>query len=248
MLIQLMISMFGIAFVHRNLSLLEKLDVLSRSKLNSAFYFLQLPFYFYLIFKELLPTILIYIGVILGTLILFDKIIRFFREKTFERMHLHIIERLILLLRSGKSAQTGTKNVFENLTSWQKVTFRGINEIFEIRNREVGEISAFSENQQQYFAELAHILRSTSNITDQLIAFRRGLRLYSGLKQRSRQAVQATKAQAIVSLVIYLMLIVLSKSYLNLKLLSFPVFASLAFFVTGQIIIYKLGGIIRWKT
>ena len=62
MLIQLIVSMFGIAFVHRNLSLLEKIDVLSRSKLNLVFYFLQLPFYFYLIFKELLPAILIYIG------------------------------------------------------------------------------------------------------------------------------------------------------------------------------------------
>lgn len=248
MLIQLMISMFGIAFVHRNLSLLEKIDVLSRSKLNSAFYFLQLPFYFYLIFKELLPAILIYIGIFLVTLILFDKIIRYFRQKTFERMYLHILERLILLLKSGKSPQTSVRIVFENLSSWEKATFAEIIKIFEIKTRNKSEISTISEIQQQYFAELAGILGSTSHVTEQLSTFRRGLRVYCGLKRRTEQAVQATKAQALVSLLIYVMLIFLSHHYLNLNLQTIPVFVSLALFVTGQIIIYRLGRGIRWKT
>ena len=248
MLIQLMISMFGIAFVHRNLSLLEKIDVLSRSKLNSAFYFLQLPFYFYLIFKELLPVILIYIGVILGTLILFDKIIRFLREKTFERMHLHLIERLILLLKSGKSPQTCVKNVLENLSSWEKVTFSGVNEIFEIKSGGFAETSEKREFEQLYFHELTAILRSTSNVSDQLIAFRRGLRLYDNLKRRAAQAIQATKAQAAVAGIIYLVFFVVSVKYLELKILSIPVFVSLAMFFAGQVMIFKLGGTIRWKT
>ena len=248
MLVQLMISMFGIAFVYRILSLLEKIDVLPKSKLNSTFYILQLPFYFYMIFKELFPVILIYIGIFLVTLIRFDKIIRYFSQKTFERMHLHIIERLILLLKSGKSPQTSVKIVFENLSSWEKTTFCGISEIFEIGTRKVSEFSAFSEIQQQFFTELAGILRSTSNVAEHLATFRRGLRLYNGLKRRSEQAVQATKAQALVSLLIYLMLIFLSHSYLNLKLLTIPVFVSLALFVTGQIFIYRLGRGIRWKT
>lgn len=248
MLIQLMISMFGIAFVHRNLSLLEKIDVLSRSKLNSAFYFLQLPFYFYLIFKELLPAILIYIGIFLLTLILFDKIIRFFGEKTFERMHLHLIERLILLLRSGKSPQTCVKNVFENLSSWEKATFSGISEIFEIKSGSFSENSRTSEFELLYFHEMAAILRSTSNVSDQLIAFRRGLRLCDNLKRRADQAVQATKAQAIVAGIIYLTFFVVSVRYLELKILSLPVFVSLAMFFAGQVMIFKLGGTIRWKT
>ena len=248
MLIQLMISMFGIAFVHRNLSLLEKIDVLSRSKLNSAFYFLQLPFYFYLIFKELLPAILIYIGVILGTLILFDKIIRFFREKTFERMHLHLVERLILLLKSGKSPQTCVKNVFENLSSWEKVTFCGINEIFEIKSGDFSEIRGKNEFEQLYFHEMSSILRSTSSVSDQLIAFRRGLRLCDNLKRRAHQATQATKAQAVVAGVIYLTFFVVSVRYLQLEVFSLPVFVSLIMFCCGQVFIFKLGGTIRWKT
>lgn len=248
MLIQLIISMFGIAFVHRNLSLLGKIDVLSTSKLNSAFYFLQLPFYFYLIFKELLPVILIYIGVILGTLILFDKIIRFFREKTFERLHLHIIERLILLLKSGKSPQTCVKNVFENLSSWEKVTFSRINEIFEINSADFLETSKKSEFEQLYFHELTVILRSSSNVSDQLTAFRRGLRLYDNLKRRAGQAIHATKAQAAVAGIIYLVFFVVSVKFLELKILSFPVLVSLAMFFAGQLMIFKLGGTIRWKT
>lgn len=248
MLIQLMISMFGIAFVHRNLSLLEKLEVLSSSKLNSAFYFLQLPFYFYLIFKELLPVILIYIGIFLATLILFDKIIRYFREKTFEKMHLYLIERLILLLKSGRSPQTCVKNVFENLSSWEKATFSGLNEIFEIKPGSFSEIDRKSELEQLFFHEMAAILRSTSNVGDQLIAFRRGLRLRDSLKRRAQQAIQATKAQAVVAGVIYLLLFAVSVRYLELEVLSLPVFVSIVLFSCGQFIIFKIGGKIRWKT
>ena len=112
-LIQLIVSLFGIAIVHRNLSLLEKTELISSSKLNSAFYFLQLPFYSYLLFKELLPFVITYIGIFLTTFILFDKIIEYFAEKTFQKLHLHVVERLILLLKSGKSAQTSTKSIFE---------------------------------------------------------------------------------------------------------------------------------------
>ncbi len=248
MLIQLMVSMFGIAFVHRNLSLLEKADLISTSKLISAFYVLQLPFYFYLYFKELLPFVITYIGIFLITFILFDKINDYFAQKTFEKLHLQLIERLILLLKSGKSPQTSVKNVFENLSSWEKVTFAGFNEIFKIGTGEVSEIFTSSANLQEYFTELAGILRSSSCVADQLIEFRRWLRLYNGLKRKSAQATQATKAQAIVSILIYVVLFFLSHNYLNLKLLTLPVFISLALFVTGQIFIFRLGRGIRWKT
>lgn len=248
MLIQLIVSMFGIAFVHRNLSLLGKFNVISSSKLSSVFYFLQLPFYLYLIFKELLPAILIYIGIISVTLILFEKIIGYFRQKTFDSIHLHVIESLILHLKSGKSAQTSVKNVFENFSAWEKGVFCGLTEILEMKSAKKYENEQQNEFQTHYFCELALILRSSSGVTDQLAAFRKALRLYNGLQRRSKQAVQATKAQALVSAIIYVMLIFLSIRYLDFKFYSLPMLVSAAFFVAGQLIIFGLGGKIRWKT
>lgn len=248
MLVQLIISLFGIAFVHRNLALLEKIDVLTSSKRNYFFYFLQLPFYLYLFFKELFSFILIYIGIFLLTLMLFEKIISFFREKTFETLHLHIIERLILLLKGGKSAQTSTKNVFNNLTTWQKATFNRINEIFELKMKITGEKHQISAFHEFYFRELEIILTSSSNVIEQLKSYREALRLQSNLRHKSRQAIQQSKAQAWISFFIYAVFVLLSKNYLKLELISITMLASLLLFLLGQILIFKLGGKIRWKT
>lgn len=248
MLIQLLISMFGIALVYRNLSLLVKIEVISRSKLYFAFYFLQVPFYFYLFFKELMAVIIIYIGIILITLILFDKIIDYFREKTFEKMHLLIIERLILLLKSGKSAQTSSKILFDNLTSWQKATFNRINEVFYLNRPNFSERSTKHEFQQRYFHELDTILRSTDHVTEQLCAFRRALRTYNSLRHKSGQAVLPARGQAWVSFIIYGAIIFLSTSYLNFEIFSGSMLVSGTLFLVGQLVIFKVGGKIQWET
>lgn len=248
MLFQLLVSLFGIAFVHRNLSLLEKIDVVSSSKLKFYFYFLQLPFYFYLFFKELFLFILIYIGIFLITLILFDKIIDYFKEKTFEKLHLHIVDRLILLLKAGKSSQTSLKNVFDNLTTWQKATFIKIDEIFEVKKHQSYKKYPKQDFHSLYFRELEVIMSSPCKVIEQLKAFRAVLRLHSSLRHKSRQAIQQNKAQALMSFFIYIVLVILSKNYLNLELKSLTMLTSILLFCLGQIIIFKIGGNIHWKT
>lgn len=179
---------------------------------------------------------------------LFDKIIDYFKEKTFEKLHIHIIERLILLLKAGKSAQTSTIIVFDNLTNWQKATFIKIGDIFEVKTHQNCKKHLKHNFQSLYFRELEVITRSPCNVIEQLKAFREVLRLHNSLRHRSRQALRQNKAQALISFFIYLALILLSKKYLNLELMSLTMFASVTLFSLGQIIIFKIGGKIHWKT
>ena len=248
MLIQLLVSLFGIASVYRILSLFEKTNLISSSKLKIFFYFLQFPFYFNLIFKELFVLVIIYIGIILTILILFDKIIDIFKEKSFELLHIYVIERIILLLKTGKSAQVSTKNVFDDFTSWQKSVFIGLIEIFDDKFLKMDQMSSANTSRARYFQELKTILCSTSHVVEQLKSYQRALRLQSHLLIRSKQATQQTKAQALVSLLIYASFIFLSHNYLKLELFSLTMLVSFILFCTGQVFIFRLGGKIRWKT
>ena len=248
MMVQLLVSVFGIVFVHRNLSLLEKINVVSGPKLNLFFYLLQLPFYFYLFFKELFVFVFIYIGIFLITFILFDKIIDIFKEKSFEGLHIYIIERIILQIRAGKSAQVSTKNVFDDLTTWQKAIFSHLNKIFEPENQKQSESSSITAAHSYYFDELKIVMCSTGNVIEQLKSYQKALRLQNNLRHKSRQAIQQTKAQALVSFLIYVCFVMLGCVYLKLELISVTMLVSLLLFCTGQVLIFKLGGKIKWKT
>jgi hypothetical protein len=244
-LIQFVVSLFGIAFIYRIVSLVEKLEVVSRSKLNSFFCFLQLPLYFYLYFKELYVVILIYIGILALTLMEYDKIIHYFKEKTFEKLHLNLLDRLILLLKAGKSAPTSSKIVFAELNRFEKVTFLKFSHMFEINNEQNMQMNVI---EQSYFEELSHILRSSSGVVEQLKSLREGLRLQKNLRHRSVQALQQTRAQALVCLFIYAVFVFLSLKYLDLELFSATTFISVLLFFAGEMLIFRLGGRIKWKT
>lgn len=244
MLVEVIISLFGIAVVHRNLSLLEKSELISGEKMKVLFLILQFPFCFYLLFKELLPFTLIYIGIFSLTLMLEQQIFAYFRKKTFERMHFHIIERLILLLKTGKSAQTSVKIIFSELNSFEKLTFRYLESIFVDEKSKIRPTRA--EN-ITYFTELRSILLSTSHVIEQMSSFREFLRLQNNLRHRSEQALVTARAQAGLCFFVYIGFFIMSIFYFNLQLWSWPVFVSCSLFCAGQLILYKMGRQIRWN-
>ena len=123
MFVEVVVSMFGIVIVQRILSLVEEFEVLPAAILYFGFGFLQLPLYFCLFFKELAAFVPIYIGIILISLIANEKIIHFFQQITFEKLHLQVIDRVILHLYASKSAQASMKCVFAELSSWEKTVY-----------------------------------------------------------------------------------------------------------------------------
>lgn len=244
MLVEVIVSLFGIAVVHRNLSLLEKSELISGEKMKVLFLFLQFPFYFYLLFKELLPFTLTYIGIFLLTLMVEQQIFLYFRKKTFERMHFHIIERLLLLLKTGKSAQTSVKIIFSELNSFEKLTFQSLESIFV---EEKSKIRPTHAENDAFFTELRSILISTSHLIEQMSSFRDFLRLQNNLRHRSEQALVTARAQAGLCLILYIGILIMSAGYFDLQLLSWPVLISGLLFCSGQLLLYHLGRHIRWN-
>lgn len=246
MLFELCVSLFGCVIVHRNLSLVEKSEVIQTSKLMFIFCFLLIPFGLYLFFKELFVAITIYIGIFSLTLILHDKIIAHFAQKTFEKMHFNIIEMLILMMNSGKSSSTSVKTIFVELTSWEKRVFFGLHELLDTEKSHSGVFQ--SEKSIFFFSELRSILRSSSNISEQLRSFREALRLQNSLRHRSRQILQQCRSQALVCVCIYVVFLAISARFLSLDIFSGVTGVSFLLFCAGMTLIFRLGGRIKWKT
>lgn len=244
-MLQVLLSMFGIATVYRNLSILVKFEVISARKSRLYFVFLNLPFYISIVFKEQTAFLFIYIGIFLLTLIFYRKILNIFALSAYENCHLRILDQLILLLKSGKSAQTALKIVLSSFSAWERLVFLSLQTVFEIERQQ---LRPLLEKNQFYFQEMQIILTSSSHVIEQLRSFRDGLRIQRNLRHKSGQVSQQIRAQAIVSVAIYVGIYWVSSSFLDLKKSPNVVFVSAALFLIGFGSIFLIGGRIKWKT
>lgn len=242
---ELLISMFGLTFIFRILSLLEKFEVLNRKKMILFFVFLQVPIYFFIFFKELFVFTVIYIGIFFVSLIFFNKILSFFAEKTFLQRSIQLIDELILLMKTGKSAQTSIKIIYSHLSNWEKIVFKPTLFYFEHENCAHESIL---KRHHFYFEELKQILRSSTKVIDQLSCFREGLRIQRNLRHRSGQVTKQIHAQAVVAIFIYIGMFFLSWFNFNLSNEVGLIMISLSLFVLGQVFVFVIGGKIKWKT
>lgn len=244
-MIQALISLFGITIVYRNLSLLEKFEVMSKKKLSIYFVLLQLPLFLFIFFKEQCVFATIYIGIFLITLIFYRKILIIFAKNTYVNCHLQILDQLILHLKSGKSAQTSLKFVLSSFTAWEKLIFRQLESIFEIKEFQQTNL-IFTD--PIYFEEMQNLLRSNNNLIEQLKSFREALRIRHHLRHKSRQVTQQVRAQALISVFIYISLLFISFNYLNLRNSMDCFYISVILFCVGLTLIFTVGGKIKWKT
>ena len=242
---QILISLFGIAVIYRNLSLLEKVEVINKRKMFLCFIILQLPLFLFVIFKEQIVFTLLFIGIFLLTLIFYRKIFNKLAQSTYENCHLRLLDHLILLLKSGKSVQVSIKTAFNSFSKWEKIVFGPLESIFELQKQE--NLPTFDLN-SFYFEEIKFILRSNHQIADQLHSFREGLRVRHNLRRRSRQVTQQIRAQALVSVLIFFTLLYVSFTQFNLQKHPEIFFLSTGLFILGFFLIFKLGGKIKWKT
>ena len=237
--------MFGLVIVFRILSHLRKFEVLNQKKMIQMFFLFQIPIYFPLFFKELFPITLIYIGIILTSLIFFQKILSFFIKRTHQLREIAFIDEIILLMKSGKSAQTSLKMTYSYLSEWEKSVFKPILFCFEHENLSDNSVLKF---QKFYFEELEHILKSSTKVIDQLISFRDGLKIQRNLRHKSGQVTQQIRAQAVVALFIYCGIFTLSWMNFRLSEQRGIIVVSVVLFVAGQSLVFLMGGRIKWKT
>lgn len=249
MFTQLLLSLFGIVVVHRILSLFEKEEVFEVKKLRFAHVFLQFPLTFHLIFKDLIAFSTIYIGSFFVLLILSSKIIEVFRQKMFEKMHLSVLQQLILQISTGQSPKLSTKNLYSELSSAEKRVFEPLKMIFE-EAKSKSEVKSSQKNAQErfYYAELASILNSSSHVREQLAGFRRLLSLQHNLRHKSRQSVLQSRAQAVTCCVLYFIILALSVLFLHFDLKSTAFIISVLMQLGGVYFVFNLGRKVSWKT
>lgn len=241
----LTLSLFGFVIIFRILSLLEKFEVINRRKMISYFAIFQIPLYFFIFFKELFAFTLVYIGIFLLSLICFNKILSFCANKTFNLRSIQLIDELILLMKTGKSAQASLKVSYLQLSNWEKIVFKPLLFCFDHENQSIESISVAH---QFYFEELKHILRSSTKVIDQLNSFREGLKVQRNLRHRSGQVTKQIRAQAVVSIFIYCGIFFLSWINFNLANQIALIAISISLFLAGEFLVFFLGGQIKWKT
>lgn len=244
-MLEILISSFGFVIILRILTQLQKFEVLNQKKTIQLFCFLQIPIYFPLFFKELFFITVIYIGIFLVGLMLFQKILAFFARKAFERRYITFIDEIILLMKTGKSAQVGLRNTYNHLSIWEKCVFKPSLFCFEHENISNESILA---DQRFFFQELEHILKSSAKVIDQLVSFRDGLKIQRSLRHKSMQVTKQIRAQAIVAVFIYIGIFTLSWINFRLKDDVGVIMLSLVLFILGEVLIFKSGGCIKWKT
>jgi hypothetical protein len=244
-LFELFISAFGTAFIYRFLSLLEKVEVFNRVQNNFVSIFLQLFLWVLLYFKEQRYLTYIYIGTFVIILILSNKIISLFTHFSFEKLHLSIIQRVLVQISRGQSAQASVKLVFNELSRFEKIVFADLECVF---CKKKSKTAPTWPHHQYFFDEIDQILNSKTQISVQLNELRQFLSIRSNLRHRSRQILLQTRAQAVVCTLIYIFFWFLSCRFLNMNVFSTASAASLALFSLGLFIILKLGTGFKWKT
>ncbi|MFZ3230185.1 MAG: hypothetical protein WA160_08265 [Pseudobdellovibrio sp.] len=178
-------------------------------------------------------------------MIFFSKILSIFAKKTFNQRSIQLIDELILLMKTGKSAQASLKISYTQLSNWEKIVFKPFLFCFEQENQSNESILI---EHQFYFEELKHILRSTTKVIDQLNSFREGLKVQRNLRHRSVQVTKQIHAQAIVSIFIYCGIFILSWCNFNLSNQFGLIFLSGIIFFIGEFLVFFIGGKIKWKT
>lgn len=244
-MIEILISMFGMIIILRILSHLRKFQLINQKKQIQLFVLFQVPFYLSLYFKELFAVSILYIGFFLVSLMLFQKILTFSVKKTHERRSILFIDELILMMKTGKSAQASLKLSYLALSEWEKTVFKPCLFCFE---QEFQSNDPIHRLQKFYFDELRLILNSSTKVIDQLISFREGMKIQRNLRHRSGQVTKQIKAQAVVAVVIYGGIFALSWHHFNLKNEIGLIVVSILLFVSGEALIFLVGGQIKWKT
>ncbi len=244
-MLEILISLFGFIIIFRILTYLQKFELINQRKVIVLFCFFQIPIYLPLIFKELFVLTVIYIGIFLQSLIFLPKILTFFAKRTFNQRCISFIDEIILVMKTGKSAQSSLKTTYSHLSEWEKHVFKPSLFCFEHENVSLNSIL---KSQQFYFQELELILKSSAKVIDQLVSYREGLKIQRNLRHRSGQVTKQIQAQAFVAVFIYCGIFLLSWHHFRLNQEPLVISVSVILLILGEILIFWLGGRIKWKT
>ena len=239
-----LISVFGFLVVDRisyRLEIFKYISLLTRRNIRT----LSLIFYVLIsIFKDLWVLNLILFGILFAFLIFFYIFHEKKLENLFESRHKAVIDELILIIQTGNSPIKAVNDVVTAMTIYEKKVFSPLKIVTEpnISNN----LRTQFHFHQNYFDELTEILRQKTRVIDQLETLRNNLHIQIKLRRRSRTVTASTRAQAVVSVFIYLVFLWISWTQFNLKLYPLLLTCSLLLFSVGIFAVFKGGSKIKW--
>ncbi len=243
-MVYFLISVFGFVVVNRLLHRLNMSDFISDDKTKFLFWILIIPILLFLFFKEPIILLSVYIGIFLLGLILFFILFDKIMQNVFERSKIQLLDSLILQIRIGHSSQKALAEALYCSSKLEKKIYDPIKYVFSPNFSEEQIHFAFTKH---YILELRAVLISSSRIVDQIHSLRDGLKIQFQFRHKSNQITQQIKAQAIVATVIYLIIFLISYYNLGLSEYGKLMMVSALMFLSGLILIFKMGGNIKWK-
>lgn len=238
------LSIIGIISANRIICRIEKSFFINHKNSLTIFVFLTTPIYIFLIIKDHYFIFILYIGLILISLIFFSIFLEKKLQNVFLTTHLNLINGLILQIKSGHSVQKAISESFLQMNNFEMIIYEPLRSI----QKSDLDIKRIPQRWIQfYFFELQQILSSEIRVSDQLEMFKQGLKVKNRFIQRTSQVSLQIKAQALVACLVYALIFALS--YYQLDLISSPwvIFFSLVMLFLGLILIFKIGGKIKWK-
>lgn len=222
---------------------LEKFFFMKRKKSALIFGILTFPFYIFAFIKEHFLLLTLYIGLILISLIFFSIIFENKLKKVFLASHLNLINSLLLQIKAGYSVPKAITECVFSHSALENILFEPLSSIlrpdFEVKTIPYRWL-------RFYFHELGMILKSEARVAEQLEMFKQGLSVKKKFIQRTQHVTRQIKAQALVAGLVYVMIFAISYYQLNLMNNFLTVVISIGLFLTGILVIFKLGDKIKW--
>lgn len=243
MMMNFLVSVFGIIVVDRILYRLEIFNYISSSIRKKILVFSLFFYILFSIFKDLVLLNITFFGLFLGFLMLFYIFHEKKLQKLFENRHKSLIDELILLIQAGCSPLKALADLMATLSVYEKKVFWPLNSLLSSQNLNSHNIGMIN---QKYFEELLEILQQKSRVIDQLETFRNSLQIQIKLRRKSRTVTSAIKAQAVVAVVIYFVFLIISWMQFNLRDYPVVVLTSVTFLALGLFLIFKLGSKVKW--
>lgn len=163
-------------------------------------------------------------------------------EIVVEKNQIQILDSIILNVNGGFSPQKSLRTVYFQLNHAEKIIFESL-----LTLQQSDFVKTESSELNQFLFELKNIINSPNKVLDQLKSFRNGLKLRKKFKTKVRQITQQIKAQACVSVLIYLILFGISWNFLGLAQFPKLIAVSVIMFVLGVKLVFKMGNRIKWN-
>lgn len=238
-----LISVFGFLIVDRILYRLEIFNYISSPNRKKFLIFSLFTYVLFSIFKDLIVVNMSLFGIFLGFLMFFY----IFHEKKlqtlFENRHKSLIDELILIIQTGCSPIKALDDVMNTFSVYEKKVFWPLNTLLGSQQQFSRVSGTINHN---YFIELIEILQQKSRVIDQLDTFRNSLQIQIKLRRKSRTVTAASKAQAIVAVLIYFVFLTISWMQFNLQDYPRVLMTSVVLLVLGLLMIFKMGNRIKW--